>query len=81
MTPEDLIDTLTTDEKSRQNLKILAAFMLAQKDVEIVKSHYIGEINALTTSMLQISGKCTSRGIFEYVLKGCQTEHEGNLQC
>ena len=46
----------------------------ARNQVEIVQIHCTGEINALTKSMLQISRECTSRGIFEFVLKGCQVE-------
>lgn len=65
--------------EARKSLEVVKAnmateVMQARKNLEIAKAEYCGQIKALEAQVLQVSSACTSRGIYEFALKGCHSE-------
>lgn len=65
--------------KAQKDLEILKVqkdieILKVQKDMKIAESQFCAEIKALEANVLKLSSACTSRGIFEFALKGVYSE-------
>jgi hypothetical protein len=61
-------------ELLKKDSEIQLLILKKDSEIELLKKDKDHEIATLTRDLLQSKSACTSRGIFEYVLKGVQSE-------
>jgi hypothetical protein len=62
------------NEILKKDSEIQLLILKKDSEIELLKKDKDHEIATLTRDLLQSKSACTSRGIFEYVLKGVQSE-------